>query len=44
MLLSYKQNVNNFFENLLGECANIKSLGIGFYFERRGNIKRWEVY
>jgi len=51
---NYKQNVNNFFENLLGECANIKSQEIGFghivvmrnkipYYERGGVIKRWEV-
>lgn len=51
---NYKQNVNNFFENLLGECANIQSKNIGFghimvlrnkipYFDKKGEIKKWEV-
>lgn len=50
---NYKQNVNNFFENLLGECANIRTQDIGFghilvlrnkipYYEKGRNIKRWE--
>lgn len=50
---NYKQNVNNFFENLLGECANIQSKNMGFghilvlrdkipYFDNKGKIKRME--
>jgi len=51
---NYKQNVNNFFENLLGECANIRTKNIGFghilvlrnkipYSDKEGNIKKWEI-
>lgn len=50
---NYKQNVNNFFENLLGECANIRTEKIGFghimilrdkipYFAKKGEIEKWE--
>lgn len=50
---NYKQNVNNFFENLLGECANIRTQDIGFghilvlrdkipYYEEGRDIKKWE--
>lgn len=27
---NYKQNSNNYFENLLGETANIRRVGVGF--------------
>lgn len=47
---NFRQNANNYFENLLGECANLRSKGIKFahfvvfrdkipYFERNGKIK-----
>lgn len=50
---NFRQNANNYFENLLGECANLRSKGIKFahfvvfrdkipYFERNGKIKTWE--
>jgi len=51
---NFKQNANNYFENLLGECANLRARGIKFghfvifrdrmpYFERSKKIKRWEI-
>ncbi len=51
---NFKQNANNYFENLLGECANLKAHGIKFghfivfrdkipYFERNKKIKHWEI-
>lgn len=48
---NYKQNSNNYFENLLGECANIKRANIGFahflvlrghtphYTKNKGNLR-----
>lgn len=51
---NFKQNANNYFENLLGECANLRARGIKFghfvvfrdkipYFERSKKIKHWEI-
>ena len=51
---NFKQNANNYFENLLGECANLRARGIKFghfvifrdrmpYFESNKKIKRWEI-
>jgi hypothetical protein len=51
---NFKQNANNYFENLLGECANLKAKKIIFahfvvfrdkipYFERNGELKHWEI-
>ena len=50
---NFKQNANNYFENLLGECANLRRRKIGFahflilpvrlpYKSRTGEIKREE--
>ena len=50
---NFKQNANNYFENLLGECANLRRKRIGFahflvlplslpYKDRSGEIKRYE--
>jgi len=51
---NFKQNANNYFENLLGECANLRARRIKFghfvafrdripYFERSKGIKHWEI-
>ncbi len=50
---NFKQNANNYFENLLGECANLRRKRIGFahflvlplllpYKDRSGEIIRYE--
>ncbi len=50
---NFKQNANNYFENLLGECANLRRKRIGFahflvlplslpYKKRSGDIKHYE--
>lgn len=50
---NYKQNSNNYFENMLGETANIRSANLPYfqifilfdkmpYFESDGNLKYWE--
>jgi hypothetical protein len=48
---NYKQNSNNYFENLLGETANIRRINVGFahflvlrahtpyYYRNRGNLR-----
>ncbi|MDP2362788.1 MAG: hypothetical protein Q8M94_03350, partial [Ignavibacteria bacterium] len=48
---NYKQNSNNYFENLLGETANIRRVNIGFahflvlrahtpyYYKNKGNLR-----
>ncbi|MCL2855973.1 MAG: hypothetical protein FWE21_10240 [Defluviitaleaceae bacterium] len=54
VMSNYKQNSNNYFENMLGETANIRSSGIPYfqilvipdkmpYFDKDGIIKKWEV-
>ena len=51
---NYKQNVNNYFENLIGECANIRTANIGFghilvlrdkipYFKKSREISKVEI-
>jgi len=51
---NFKQNANNYFENLLGECANLRTKGIKFghfvvfrdkipYFQRSKEINHWEI-
>lgn len=50
---NYSQNSNNYFENMIGETANIRSSGFSYYqvlvipseipyFEKNGVIKKWE--
>lgn len=51
---NYAQNSNNYFENLLGECANIRRIGVGFvhflvlrghtpYYDKAAGNKRGEL-
>jgi predicted nucleic-acid-binding Zn-ribbon protein len=51
---NFKQNANNYFENLLGECANLRARGMKFghfvvfrdkipYFQRSKAIRNWEI-
>jgi len=51
---NYKQNANNYFENMLGETANIRSAGIPYfqililfeqmpYFKEKGIFSKWEM-
>jgi len=51
---NYKQNANNYFENLLGETANIRRVGVGFahflvlrghtpYYDKAAGSKRGEL-
>lgn len=53
VMSNYSQNSNNYFENMLGETANIRSNNIPYfqifcifddlpYYDRNGNIKKWE--
>ena len=53
VMSNYAQNSNNYFENMLGETANIRSAQIPYfqifvipeilpYFDKKGNISRWE--
>ena len=55
VMQNYAQNSNNYFENMLGETANIRSNNIPYfqifiipeklpYYENNGNIKRWETF
>ena len=50
---NYKQNANNYFENMLGETANIRTANIPYfqifilfdkmpYFQNGGNFSKWE--
>jgi len=54
IMRNYSQNSNNYFENMLGETANIKAAGIPYfqiaiipskvpYFEKGGNLKYMET-
>ncbi len=54
VMSNYKQNSNNYFENMLGETANIRCNSIPYfqilvlpkilpYFDNAGYIKKWEV-
>ena len=53
VMSNYMQNSNNYFENMLGETANIRCNGIPYfqifvipdripYFEKDGTISKWE--
>lgn len=53
VMSNYSQNSNNYFENMLGETANIRSAGTPYfqifiipdkvpYFDKAGNIGNWE--
>lgn len=53
VMSNYMQNSNNYFENMLGETANIRCSHIPYfqifvipdkipYFDNTGNIKKWE--
>jgi len=53
VMSNYRQNSNNYFENMLGETANIRCAGIQYfqvfiipdkipYFERDGHFGHWE--
>lgn len=53
VMSNYSQNSNNYFENMLGETANIRSARIPYfqifvipdripYFDKDGNISKWE--
>lgn len=55
VMQNYSQNSNNYFENMLGETANIRSGGLPYfqlffiidrlpYYDNRGNIKHWETF
>lgn len=54
VMSNYLQNSNNYFENMLGETANIRSAKIPYfqifvipdripYFEKDGRISKWEM-
>ncbi|MEM3786413.1 MAG: hypothetical protein QXZ59_03435 [Nitrososphaeria archaeon] len=53
IMSNYYQNANNYFENMLGETANIRSINLKYfqihiipyelpYFDNKNKIKRWE--
>lgn len=55
IMQNYSQNSNNYFENMLGETANIRCANIPYfqifiirdtlpYFEDGGTIKKWEKF
>ncbi len=55
VMQNYSQNSNNYFENMLGETANIRSCGIPYfqifiipdkipYYDDKKNIKKWETF
>jgi hypothetical protein len=54
-LQNYSQNSNNYFENMLGETANIRTKGLPYfqifiildkipYYNKKKEIKRWETF
>lgn len=54
VMSNYSQNSNNYFENMLGETANIRCAKIPYfqifiipdkipYFDKEGNISKWEM-
>lgn len=54
VMSNYSQNSNNYFENMLGETANIRSAKIPYfqifiipdkipYFDQNGDISKWET-
>lgn len=55
VMQNYAQNSNNYFENMLGETANIRSKNIPYfqifiipevlpYYKNGGNFKKWEYF
>lgn len=55
VMQNYSQNSNNYFENMLGETANIRSCNIPYfqifiipdqipYYDKEGKIKNWEEF
>ena len=55
VMQNYAQNSNNYFENMLGETANIRSNGVPYfqifiildklpYYDNKKKIKRWETF
>lgn len=55
VMQNYSQNSNNYFENMLGETANIRAAKCPYfqvfiildklpYYDRAKNIKRWETF
>ena len=53
VMSNYSQNSNNYFENMLGETANIRAVRIPYYqilvipdclpyFDKNGKIKKWD--
>ena len=55
VMQNYSQNSNNYFENMLGETAHIRSKRIPYFqifiipdilphYDDKGNIKRWEIF
>ena len=55
VMQNYAQNSNNYFENMLGETANLRSYGIPYfqifiildklpYYNKSKEIKRWETF
>lgn len=54
IMSNYHQNANNYFENMLGETANIRTANKKYfqiyilpyelpYFKKNGEIKKWEI-
>ena len=55
VMQNYSQNSNNYFENMLGETANIRTANCPYiqifiildklpYYENSGTLKKWEVF
>lgn len=55
VMQNYSQNSNNYFENMLGETANIRCAKIPYfqifiipeklpYYDKNGNFKHWETF
>ena len=55
VMSNYSQNSNNYFENMLGETANIRSKRIPYfqifiipdkmpYYDNKGNLRKWETF
>ena len=55
VMQNYSQNSNNYFENMLGETANIRCSNVPYfqifiipeklpYYEKNGTFKKWELF
>lgn len=55
VMQNYSQNSNNYFENMLGETANIRSARCKYfqifiipeklpYYDKEGNFRHWEIF